>query len=400
VIPYANVADSQLDLGLVAMRNRVPAVPLSGNVRTADAAVNIVDAAYFSDLSERRVMQSFYSVFGDSVDGFVMFSGGRTVGDGAARAFPVKNSVSGIGLQVFDHSAEYGSAGKLKYGIRANNNIHGDNFLHEFAHSFGVYLNKPALDLTANGTEGIHWGPSDIVGQMNGAPYLRDNFNGTFTAVSAEPNAHNAYADIELYLMGLATPAQVAPHRFVLTSPAPALGATIPLASTQWVSVANIEQVYGARFPTAANSQKNFAFAFVVVSDAFVQPAELALVNTLARYYAQPAGGGTLVGGGRVPVPDPPTFAAATGHRATLATSLYRYEHDRLFDWAEFKYPQLFGPHAATQDVAGYQARAYANGIYLGSANGRVYVYGAPWGGLKDVGGVGEYLPLAIQDGF
>ena len=338
-IPFAKPAVSTVELGLVAGNNSITPERLSDHVMTADAAVNIVDAAYFIDHSAARVMETFYGVFPDDYDGFVMFSGGRTIGDGLPRGSGIRNVVTtGIGLQPFDGSAAYGSQGKLKYQVLMNNSVNGEVFLHEFAHSFGIYLNQSGLNLTSSGGLGMHWGTSDIIGQMRGGDYLSKNQDGSFTVTyppgSSEPGwgssiyAQNKYADLELYLMGLVPPEQVRPHSFLISDTQPHTqpdfdaSVPIPASATRIVTIDDILQVYGVRAPGAGIAQKNFALAFILVSNQFVNTAELTLINTLARYYASGLPGGTLVTGGAFPVPDPPSFAAATNYFGSMDTSL------------------------------------------------------------------------------
>jgi hypothetical protein len=82
---------------------------------------------------------------------------------------------------------------------------------------------------------------------------------------------------------------------------------------------------------------------------------------------------------------------------------LYRFDpqsYERLFNWAEARFPSVFGPPAASQDFGDLRSRAYANAIFLGVMNGEVYLYGPPWGGLLDVGRFLDILPFAIQDGY
>lgn len=84
----------------------------------------------------------------------------------------------------------------------------------------------------------------------------------------------------------------------------------------------------------------------------------------------------------------------------TNFSSVKSSDQERLFAWAEAKYPDLFHPPAITQDIIGYNARAYAGGIYLGVMNGVAYVYGPPWGGLLPVGRITDYMPQVAGDGF
>lgn len=74
---------------------------------------------------------------------------------------------------------------------------------------------------------------------------------------------------------------------------------------------------------------------------------------------------------------------------------------DRLFNYAEAVLPDYFSPGtAATQLVSGYTARVYANGMAVGVKDGRVYVYGDVYGGLKDVGSLASFLPQVFQAGY
>ncbi len=71
---------------------------------------------------------------------------------------------------------------------------------------------------------------------------------------------------------------------------------------------------------------------------------------------------------------------------------------DALFDWAENTYPEYFSSHAESQKIEGYYARYYPDtNIYLGSKDGRVYAYGAVFGGLLDAGGLEEWLLKATN---
>lgn len=69
---------------------------------------------------------------------------------------------------------------------------------------------------------------------------------------------------------------------------------------------------------------------------------------------------------------------------------------DALFDWGEKNYPDLFSDHQASIEIAGYHARFYPKtNIYLGTKDGRVYVYGTQLGGLVDVGSLSSLLVSA-----
>jgi hypothetical protein len=103
---------------------------------------------------------------------------------------------------------------------------------------------------------------------------------------------------------------------------------------------------------------------------------------------------------------DSRTHFSNTVPSQTTSVTLTRFAPDsasnqqRAFAWAEATYPQLFSPPAQTQDIAGYSARVYAGGVYLGFLNGQVYLYGPPWGGMVSLGALDIYMLLVLQAGF
>lgn len=96
------------------------------------------------------------------------------------------------------------------------------------------------------------------------------------------------------------------------------------------------------------------------------------------------------------------TLIAAWGGKLYSYTFATLSDSDRIFNWAEATYPQVFAPAgAATQTISGYKARHYAaTGSYLGSSGGNVYVYGAAFGGLVLVGTSEALLQMAAAAGY
>lgn len=76
-------------------------------------------------------------------------------------------------------------------------------------------------------------------------------------------------------------------------------------------------------------------------------------------------------------------------------------DSDRLFNWAESRFAQLFAPQAGfTLSLLGYYYRYYnQTNSYVGTKDARVY-YLAPTGVLLDLGAISDFLPFAIADGF
>jgi len=71
---------------------------------------------------------------------------------------------------------------------------------------------------------------------------------------------------------------------------------------------------------------------------------------------------------------------------------------DRLYNWAESIYSDLFPNHPASQDVFGYYARVYENGNALGEQDDHIYFYDG--NSIELVGTVNDFLPDAMAAGF
>lgn len=71
---------------------------------------------------------------------------------------------------------------------------------------------------------------------------------------------------------------------------------------------------------------------------------------------------------------------------------------DRLYNWAESVYSDLFPNHPASQDVFGYYARVYENGNALGEQDDHIYFYDG--NSIVLVGTVNDFLPDAMAAGF
>ncbi len=71
---------------------------------------------------------------------------------------------------------------------------------------------------------------------------------------------------------------------------------------------------------------------------------------------------------------------------------------DRLFNWAESVYDDLFPGNPQSQEISGYYARLYENGNALGEKNESIYFYDGD--SIALVGSVNDFLPDAISAGF
>jgi hypothetical protein len=161
----------------------------------------------------------------------------------------VKNDVQGIGLDLFDHTSEFGSAGKLQ-GIYFlyKNNIDNGPVLHEMFHRWGNW----AVPQNYGG----HW----------------DNVKGILTSVS------NNYADIELYLAG-AIPAS-------------------EIKDTESLAIYNDSRfINKTRTPNSSNSQKSFKSLVVIMSTSDLTETEITTFkNRISNITRTPSQGTTNTG--------------------------------------------------------------------------------------------------------
>ncbi len=76
---------------------------------------------------------------------------------------------------------------------------------------------------------------------------------------------------------------------------------------------------------------------------------------------------------------------------------------ERIFNWGESRYPDLFPDHPESLDVFGYHARIYSNGNAIGEQNGNIYYYDGGTDGTGNialVGAIADFLPQAIVAGY
>jgi hypothetical protein len=324
VVAPAHPFDARLDLGVLSPTRAREPTPraVSAVASISDHVVNLVIPGFDGNAAS-VVGERLYALYPDDPFDFLVVFSTRLTGDGIPRSIGVRNDAEGIHRPRFDASASFGSAGRLSQVVLQNARVLGVELNHEIGHRWASYLDAPALDLTR--PHGVHWGPSNHVGQMGNGPYLEAVGGGRHFVTNAEDSEKftlNPFSTLELYLMGLVGPEAVAPLRFV-TDPAVTVqfGQSLDESATRRVTIDDIVSVYGPRRPAAPDSQKDFRAAIVVVSDRALADTEWALSETVARYVEGTSAGGVR-SGGLFDVVDPPAFAAATGFRATLRTEL------------------------------------------------------------------------------
>ncbi len=180
-----------------------------------------------------------------------------------------QNHVQGLGNSIYDNTAAYGSAGKLKSIIHMplTEYIRSGPFLHEIAHYWG---NHGFVSTTVGG----HWGYSSVGGQLGGFNELTDMGGGNYKAnvtgkTSFGTNANGAntvpYGNAELYLMGLIKADELESIK-VAKNPVSTGNGTFTADAITTVTAAELIADHGARIPSEENSQKEFKGITVVLS--------------------------------------------------------------------------------------------------------------------------------------
>ena len=233
--------------------------------------------------------RKFYQTHGDDFDQFVIFSNARTTESGTfAFEFTVANEVTGIGVDVYDSSRDFGSAGRLrsivdmdtlsKYPDDPRQKFLGENNTlsvlgQECGHRWLAYLEF--RDGARNSTELLgrdqsHWSfffDSDA-SNMEGND-ISDLGGGAFRTVGAV----SQYSALDQYAMGLRLPSEVPPMFLVRgasgsAESAPRIG--VDLRGTRKdFQIEDVISAMGPRVPSAATAPKSFRQAFIyIVKDA------------------------------------------------------------------------------------------------------------------------------------
>ncbi|MEN3339841.1 MAG: hypothetical protein V7647_3517 [Acidobacteriota bacterium] len=274
--------------------------------------------------------KKFYSTHPDNYDQLVFWTDAPLITDAFAYETTVKNEVRGIGVDTYDLSADFGSAGRLrsavvmdwlgKYPDNPAQRFLGENNTlsligQETGHRWLAFLEF--RDRTGQRSDALlgrdlaHWSfffDSDA-SVMEGND-IEDLGGGSFRTVAAVQR----YSLLDQYAMGL-VPESAVPTFFYVESPvnmsaarttesAPETGVTFN-GTRRDVLIQDVVAVLGPRVPSAAESAKVHRQAFVYVPTAG-RTADAAQVNKLDQIRRAWEG----------------FFLQATGGRMTAVTTL------------------------------------------------------------------------------
>ena len=227
----------------------------------------------------------------------------------------VRNEVEGIGLELFDHSAEWSSGGALHSvaymdSIDAYLDVDGFEILaHEVGHRWLARLqfrqgtNPPSGALL--GRAALHWSFFfDTDASVMEGNLIADRGNGRFETVDIT----QGYSPLDQYVMGLRLPREVPPFFYVeqpdnfrpnrgfKASSSPEAGIAFTGVRRD-VTIEDVVAALGPRTPAATLAPRLLRQAFILVADA-AAPATPPRRQALARirrhfgpYYREATGG-------------------------------------------------------------------------------------------------------------
>lgn len=275
----------------------------------------------------RAVARAFYRVHPDVFDALAVYENFPATHVAVTSHIPVRNDVRGIGLELEDHTAEYGSAGRLQSVLEMNRlafltDTNGSGILaHELGHTW--LANVSFMDHGQKSRElvdaGGHWCDyfdTRIPGRtVHGFPAHSFMFGTMWT----EPrpgefldgiSTPGGYSPLDLYLMGLLSADSVPDMFYIASRPGQqpecrdrTMGRTT--GTRRVVTIRDIIAAEGPRQPDLAHSPKAFRVGFVLLTLPGSSPTadEVAKLEGVRRSFER-------------------DFAVYTGGRGSLDTRL------------------------------------------------------------------------------
>ena len=256
-----------------------------------------------SNVEPRAVVaREFYRTHADNYDFLVVFTDFE-FNTGFARAFhwSIQNQITGIGQEIFDNTEAFGSDGRLQgYTDMASMSrwvmdpyhpefdtvlsVMGHELMHQWS-GRARFDQGAGIDNGLLGRNNSHWsnlfdtGASVLYGHK-----WRNNGNGTFTS---EAN-FKFFSPLDLYLAGFYGADEVPPMTLIENpeispqfTPYQGLqnhGSTIS-GTARTVTIEDIIRAEGERVPSVENSQKDFRFAFILVTTPGKTVSDRAIAN-------------------------------------------------------------------------------------------------------------------------
>ncbi|PWL38936.1 hypothetical protein DKG77_11960 [Flagellimonas aquimarina] len=304
------IDDSAQDMDMSDLDEQIP--DDSGNTDTPETLVletgftidkermftNLVlsDSEYNKFLSGegdmRMVSNKAYEYFDDDFDFIIILNVEDSQPDGLyfGLSTPAKNDIQGLGRSVWDNTAAFGSAGKLKTVIHMPRTeyIRNGPFLHEIQH---YWSNHGLIPTTAGG----HWGYSSVGGQLGGFDEIEDLGSNTYRGLvdgevgfGTVANGGNSvpYSNLELYAMGLIDTDEL---EAVTIAENPGSTSEFGVFTADALTVLTPEDIInenGSRIPNPENAQTEFNSLVVVISRDDIPQSKIDALNSNLENFA------------------------------------------------------------------------------------------------------------------
>jgi hypothetical protein len=262
------------------------------------------------------VARRFYSTHGDDFEQLVVYTARPLNPLAGSLAFEVnvRNEVGGIGLDLLDRTAEWGSRGRLEsvvYMDAADTYRDVDGFeilAHEVGHRWLAYLRFRSGEQVGTallGRGNLHWSFfHDTDASVMEGNAIEDRGGGRFETVDFA----RGYSALDQYAMGLRAAAEVAPFFYVdepddFRPNRPYRASSSPEAGVSFtgrpriVRIEDVVAAMGPRVPDASRAPRMVRQAYILVGDAVAAPTEdrRAIVGRIRRrfeaYYSDATGG-------------------------------------------------------------------------------------------------------------
>jgi hypothetical protein len=288
---------------------------------SADEFKNWNDNDEFNNDEKRQLLvRDVYRKFNDDFD-FIFLIYNNAVRPSnltyAGLQVGVSNAVTGTGAGIFDFSASYGSAGKLKsiMALTHKNDLLNGPSLHELMHNWGNFnINTECHDPYGPGTGNFdfmpHWGISGCGGQLGGFDQstLQVNVGGVpnkysagihgFSTFGQFANGGNSvpYSNYELYLMGMIPEDSLTSFDvFRDITESDYTNGTFTANTRITYDKTKLIADFGKRVPGFDAAQKQFRLLVLVLTPTALTDNEWETFDTQVEQFTRPASDGTFL---------------------------------------------------------------------------------------------------------
>lgn len=341
----------------------VRVIQVAPDVQYSSHVVNIVLPGFSDELVQvddatpelARVTNRFYQVFQDTYDAIAVVPQRSILMPYTGVHYTVKSDVRGIGQDIYDDAATYGSGGRL-HGVEIFPQFFGDNLLstHEASHQWGSYIDWTAINglARAGHQPAAHdplWAghPSRMSAVLEGNRTVVDQGGSYVIGRSAAPIP---FTPIQRYAMGLLPKAGV-PNLVFFDDQAQFTLADVPPPGTPVagaVRTASIDQITGLVGERSGPVPAEWSRATIVVSrGALLSQREMNYWTFYAQRSEDPNRSGTIDYHGYG------SFDLASGNAVDFKTDIRPLAGERIVGPLSVDYP-AFG----TSDLRGVELNA------------------------------------------